>query len=144
MSNTPQNYKNHKRVDPGYHYFLAPVALITLIIAIVHLTRHPNFCAAWGVVLAIALIVMVLKIRTYPLKAQDRVIRMEERMRLAAMLPETQWAYVDQLSAKQLAALRFASDGELPALAERAWKEKLSPKQIKQAIQLWRPDTFRV
>jgi len=145
MSETkPQTYANHARFDPWFHFFLVPVLLITLIGTIVHLVRHPHFGSAWHVVLVLALIDLATLARVYALRVQDRVIRLEERMRLTGLLPESQRASIAQLSVKQLVALRFASDAELPALAERAWKENLTPKQIKLAIQVWRPDTFRV
>lgn len=145
MSETkPQTYANHARFDPWYHFFLAPIALIIFIASIVHLVRHPH---PWGlvhVVLAFALFILVFKLRTYPLKVQDRVIRLEERLRLATLLPEPLRSRINDLDIRQLIALRFASDAETPALVERALNEKLTQKQIKQAIQNWRADNFRV
>lgn len=140
----PQTYANHARFDPWYHFFLAPVFLLTLIGSIVHLVRHPHFCSVGLVVLAFALFVLVFKVRTYALKVQDRVIRLEERLRLATLLPEPLRGRIGELEIRQLIALRFASDAEIPALVERALNEKLTQKQIKQAIQNWRPDNFRV
>ncbi len=139
-----QNYANHMRLHPPVHYFVFPVFLVNIVVAIVHAVRHPGWLSGWLVVVSIALFMAVGFMRAYALKVQDRVIRLEERMRLTALLPPSQRASIAQLSVKQLVALRFASDAELPALAERAWKENLTPKQIKQAIQMWRPDTFRV
>ena|ERR1035437_6926992 len=145
MSETkPQTYANHARFDPCYHFFLAPISLIIFIASIVHLVRHPH---PWGlvhVVLAFALVVLVVKLRTYSLKVQDRVIRLEERLRLATLLPEPLQSRINELDIRQLIALRFASDAETPALVERALNEKLTQKQIKQSIQNWRPDNFRV
>jgi hypothetical protein len=145
MSETkPQTYANHARFDPWYHFFLAPIALIIFIASIVHLVRHPH---PWGlvhVVLAFALFILVFKLRTYPLKVQDRVIRLEERLRLATLLPEPLRSRINDLDIRQLIGLRFASDAETPALVERALNEKLTQKQIKQAIQNWRADNFRV
>lgn len=140
----PQTYANHARTDPWYHYFLVPVLLVTFGLAIAHLVRHPRLGSAWHVVLVFALIVLAMKIRTYALKVQDRVIRLEERLRLATLLPEPLRGRIDDLEIRQLIALRFASDAELPALVERTLNEKLTQKQIKQAIQNWRPDYFRV
>ncbi len=145
MSETkPQTYANHARFDPLYHFFLAPIALILVIASIVHLVRHPH---PWGlvhVVLAFALFILVFKVRTYSLKVQDRVIRLEERLRLATLLPEPLRSRINELDIRQLIALRFASDAEIPALVERTLNEKLTQKQIKQAIQNWRADNFRV
>jgi Family of unknown function (DUF6526) len=139
-----QTYANHARLDPWYHFFLAPIALIIFIASIVHLVRHPHVWGVVHVILAFALFMLVLKVRSYPLKVQDRVIRLEERLRLAALLPEPLRARINELDVRQLIALRFASDAEIPALVERTLNEKLTQKQIKQAIQNWRADNFRV
>ncbi len=145
MSETkPQTYANHARLDPWYHFFLAPIALIIVIASIVHLVRHPHLWGLLHVVLAFALFILVFKVRTYPLKVQDRVIRLEERLRLATLLPEPLRSRIGELDIRQLIALRFASDAEIPALVERTLNEKLTQKQIKQAIQNWRADNFRV
>jgi hypothetical protein len=145
MSETKvQTYANHGRFDPWYHFFLAPIALIIFIASIVHLVRHPHPWGLMHVVLAFALVVLVVKLRTYSLKVQDRVIRLEERLRLATLLPEPLRSRINELDIRQLIALRFASDAETPALVERALNEKLTQKQIKQAIQNWRADNFRV
>lgn len=140
----PQTYANHARFDPWFHYFLGPVLIVNFGWSIGHVVRYPRPVNGWLVVVAFALIVLAVKARTFALKAQDRVIRLEERMRLATLLPEPLRARIDELEIRQLIALRFASDAEIPALVERTLKEKLSSKQIKQAIQNWRPDYYRV
>jgi uncharacterized protein DUF6526 len=145
MSETkPQTYANHARFDPWFHFFLAPIVLIILIASIVHLVRHPHPWGVVHVVLAFALFMLVFKVRLYSLKVQDRVIRLEERLRLAALLPEPLRSRINELDIRQLIALRFASDAEIPGLVERTLNEKLTQKQIKQAVQSWRPDNFRV
>src|ERR1035437_7280865 len=126
----PQTYANHARFDPPFHYFVLPVLLITLIATVVHLVRHPHLGSAWAVVLMFALVLMAVKSRMVALKAQDRLIRLEERLRLATVLPEPLRARIGELEMRQLIALRFASDAETPALVERTLNEELTEKQI--------------
>jgi hypothetical protein len=140
----PQSFSNHTRFDPPFHFFVLPVFAITVIIAIVHLVRHPGLHSAWLVVFAVAATLAVLKARQYALKVQDRVIRLEERLRLAILLDKPLRARMGELSESQLVGLRFASDAELPALAARALSEKLSRVEIKKAVSQWRPDYWRV
>jgi len=144
MSAAPQNLANHVRYDPLFHFFLLPVFLISLIVSAAMLANQRDLHRFWLVVFVLALIVAVFKIRLYALKVQDRVIRLEERLRLAALLPEAERAQIPKLSEKQLVALRFASDEELPALAKRAWSENMEPAAIKKAIRNWRPDYWRM
>jgi hypothetical protein len=141
---TTQTYANHTRWDPIYHFFAAPVALINVLVAIWHLIKDPSLAAGWFVVLSLAFVVAVLKLRLYPLRAQDRLIRLEERLRLAQLLPAASRSRIGDLTEAQLVGLRFASDGELPALAEKALGGGMSQKEIKKAIGSWRADYFRV
>ncbi len=140
----PQNFSNHTRLDPPFHFFVLPAFAISVIIALVLLAMHPGLHSAWLLVFLLAAVVAVVKIRTYSLKLQDRVIRMEERLRLAILLEKPLRGRITELSESQLVALRFASDAELPTLAARAMSEKLSNKEIKKAISRWRPDYWRV
>jgi hypothetical protein len=141
---TPQSYASHARLDPPFHFFAIPVMAVTLILAIWNLIQHPSFAAAWAVVFMLALIVVSLKARIYALKAQDRVIRLEERLRFSMLLPEPLRARINELTEGQLIALRFASDGEVPSLVEKALAGNLPGADIKKAIVTWRPDNFRV
>jgi hypothetical protein len=140
----PQTIDNHMRLDPPYHMFVVPVAGISLLVAIWYLIQSPGFYSAWLVVVAAAAVVLVLKVRTYALKAQDRVIRLEERLRLASLLPQSLCSRIGELSERQLIALRFASDAELPGLAEKTLAGKLAGADIKKAIVTWRPDYWRI
>ncbi len=140
----PQSLSNHARFDPLFHFFVLPVFAITVIVAIVDLVRYPSLSAAWLVVLALAAATAVVKMRTYALKVQDRVIRLEERLRLAILLDKPLRARITELSESQLVGLRFASDAELPALTARTLSEKLSRAEIKKAVTQWRPDYWRV
>ena len=140
----PQTFRNHVRFDPAYHAFLVPVAGINVLAAIWNVFRNPSLAAAWFVVLAAAGAVLVLKLRLYPLKAQDRIIRLEEQLRLFQLLPQGLRGRCVELNEAQLIALRFAPDTEVPALVEKALGGSMSPRDIKQAIVSWRPDYFRV
>jgi len=145
MTETPtQNYGNHTRYDPPFHFFIVPVFALTVIVAVVHAIRWPDFHTAWAVLLSIAALMLVFKTRLYSLKVQDRVIRLEERHRLSNVLAEPLRSRIGELSESQLIALRFASDEELPALVSEALTRKLGPKEIKQSIKNWRGDFLRV
>ncbi len=143
-SNAPQNYSNHGRLDPWYHFFIAPVFLLNVIAAGVHAYRVHTVWAHWEIVVSVAALALVTLLRTYSLKVQDRVIRLEERLRLTRLADERLRSRIGELKERQLIALRFASDEEMPGLAEKALLENLSAKQIKQAIRVWRPDHWRV
>jgi uncharacterized protein DUF6526 len=145
MSNaSSQNLKNHGRLDPPYHFVLGLIVIANLIIAIVHVVRHFGFHSVWLLVLSLGLVIVFLKIRTYPLKVQDRVIRLEERLRLQALAPAEWHAQIYRLNEDQLIALRFAADDEVVGLAKMALEENLSRKQIKERIRNWRADNWRV
>jgi hypothetical protein len=140
----PQTFANHAKYDPAFHFFLIPVFALSVIAALVHLHWHPSLHAGAFLVISIAALIALFKIRIYALKVQDRVIRLEERQRLMLLLPESMRARIPELTESQLVALRFAPDPELPALAQRAIVDKLSNADIKKAIQNWRPDYFRI
>jgi hypothetical protein len=145
MSNSaPQSFKNHGRLDPLYHIFIFAVYLANLVYASFHLHRQPSLSSGWYLVLSIVAIVPILKIRAYPLKVQDRIIRLEERLRLQALAPAAWHAQIYRLTEDQLIGLRFAADDEVVALAEQALEKNLTRKQIKERIKSWRPDTWRV
>ena len=141
---TPQTLANHARFDPPFHFFLGPVSLITLIWMIVKLVQHPDVNHVALVVLTIAGVVAVFKIRLYALRAQDRIIRLEERLRLAKLLPEALRDRAAELTESQLVALRFASDEEVGALVEQTLANQWKRAEIKKAIRVWRPDYFRI
>ena len=140
----PQNLKNHARFDPPFHFVLLIVFLANLIISIVYVVRHPCFHSAWFVVLSVAAILALLKMRMYPMKVQDRVIRLEERLRLQALAPSEWHTQIYRLSEDQLIGLRFASDDEVVELAKQALEHNLTRMQIKERIKDWRGDYWRV
>jgi hypothetical protein len=138
-----QTAANHTALDTVTHFILLPIFFINFIVAIV-LAFHAQgdlWIHLWLVVVSFGLLVSVPKMRIYSLRVQDRVIRLEERLRILALAPEID---VDKLSTAQLIALRFASDAELPALAARTVVEGLEPKAIKGSIVTWRPDYNRI
>lgn len=141
---TPQTLANHVRFDPAFHYFIAPVFGISWIVSVIFVIRHPNFLHFWVVIFNTALLVAVTRFRQYALKVQDRVIRLEERLRLATLLPDSQRAQIPRLTERQLIALRFACDAEIPLLFEQTLSSNLAPADIKKAIKTWRPDYWRV
>jgi hypothetical protein len=145
MSKTsPQNLKNHTRLDPLFHIVLTLIVALNLIYSVVHLVRHFGVQSAWFVVLSVGAVIVFLKLRTYPVKVQDRVIRLEERLRLQALAPAEWHAQIYRLSEDQLIGLRFAGDDEVVALAKQALEENLNRKQIKERIRNWRADEWRV
>ena len=143
----PQSFKNHSRYDPQFHFVLLPLLLLNLIFAIyATIHRWPSFPHShlWWIVMSIVFLGMAGLSRGYALKNQDRIIRLEEQLRLADLLSEDQLGLIDTLTVDQYVGLRFASDAEVAALAQRAVAENLNRKQIKQSITNWRPDNHRV
>jgi hypothetical protein len=143
MSKT-QNLKNHGRLDPAFHLFTFGVYLLNLVYAGFHLYRQPSLSSGWYLVLSIVVIIPILKLRMYPLKVQDRLIRLEERLRLQALAPQEWHPQIYRLSEDQLIALRFAADDEVVELAKQALEHNLNRKQIKERIRNWRADDWRV
>jgi len=139
-----QTYANHVRWDPLFHFFVLPVFFLLAIAGAIHFVWRPGQHSGLMFIVAVALAIAVLKIRLYALRNQDRLIRLEERLRLASLLSEPLRSRIPEITVSQLVALRFASDAEVPRLVERALSEKLSQADIKKAIQTWRPDHLRV
>ena len=144
MAEKPQNLANHARIHPVFHLVLVPIFFANIIIALIVIVRSPGFFKAWNLVMSVALLMLLILVRTNPLRVQDRVIRLEERLRLANLLPDVLRARIAELSERQLIALRFASDKEIPALVHKTLTEHLKPAEIKQAIAEWRADTWRI
>jgi len=140
----PQTLANHAKFDPLFHFVIIPILLICFGFSIYFIFRRATAVHVWFAVLALAALLIALKTRIYSLKVQDRIIRLEERLRLSALLPEPQRARIGELSERQLIALRFAADEEVPSLVHRVLQEGLDPKAIKAAINKWRPDYWRV
>ncbi|WP_260734740.1 DUF6526 family protein [Tunturiibacter lichenicola] len=144
---TPQTLKNHARFNPLFHFAIIPLLFLNLVFSIyITIHRWPAYqhTHLWWIVMAIVFFLMAGDARGSALKTQNRIIRLEERLRLATLLPPDDRAHINELTTPQLIALRFASDAELPALAHTTLTQRLEPKAIKQAIVNWRPDNERV
>lgn len=140
-----QNYSNHRRLVPIYHYILAALLLVVLIGSIVNLVGSLGtenlYSASLILALSVAVLILGYLARTFPLKAQDRTIRVEENLRhfvLTGKLIEP------RITMRQVVGLRFAGDSEFVALAARAIADNMSEDDIKKAIQDWRADDERV
>jgi hypothetical protein len=141
-----QSYANHRQFVPAYHYILFPLLVLTLIGSAVNLYQsigdHQRlYSASLIFVMMIALLILSSLARIFPLRAQDRAIRAEENLRHYVL---TGKLLDPRLTVRQIIGLRFASDGEFPALAQRAVAENLSQNDIKKAVKNWRADTYRV
>ena len=141
----PQNFENHTRLVPLYHQFVFLVFVINLGWTIYRLVKD---AFSWGsivnVLVAMALLVLFFYVRFFVVTVQDRVIRLEMRLRLAGLLPADLRPRIPEFTVAQLVALRFASDAELSALARKVLDEKLNDrKAIKQLIKDWQADYLR-
>jgi hypothetical protein len=139
-----QNYRNHTRYHPVWH-FVVPILMLALlggsISNFIQADKDSQYSAALLILVSVILIPVYWYARAFPLRAQDRAIRAEEKLRHYLL---TGKPLSSQLRMGQIIALRFASDDELPELAKRAVEEKMSQKEIKQAIRHWRADYYRV
>ena len=140
----PQSLANHVKFDPPFHFFVLPVLLVNIFVVAYFYFRSPGLGGAWIVLVSAALLVFAGRTRSFVTHLQDRIIRLEERLRLSNMLQDPLRSRVNELTDSQLIGLRFASDAELPALVQRVLDEKLSRRDIKKAIVNWRPDHARV
>ncbi len=142
----PQNYSNHVRLIPVFHFFLMPLGLITLIAAVVHLfisvrSGGPMIPPILFVALSLMIALIIIFSRSFACKAQDRAIRAEENLRHYAL---TGKLLDPRLTMNQIIALRFASDEELVTLCEKAANDRLDPDTIKRSIHIWKADNHRV
>ena len=145
MANSePQTFANHARFVPGYHFLTFGLVLINIGWSIYRLVKLPSVDAAVMLGVAIALGFVFFYARTFPLTVQDRLIRLEERLRMADILPADLKPRIAHFTPAQLIALRFASDNELPTLARRVLDDGLADrKAIKRLITSWRADHLR-
>ena len=140
-----QTFANHTRWHPLYHFFVLPVLVLNIIWSIVRFVVNPGLESGWSVVLSLALALIMAWVRTNPLKAQDRTIRLEEKIRYRELLPPDLARQAETLGIARIIALRFAADDELEDLVRATLAGKLNkPSEIKRAIKHWRPDLFRI
>ncbi len=145
MNEPIQSYESHRRWVPAFHFFVLPVLLANVFVTGFRFVSDPRGPTGWSVLVAVALFLGVFLLRGMPLRAQDRVIRLEERARLGGLLPNDLRARVDELTPAQFIALRFAPDDEVAELTRRTLDGELkTPADIKRAIRNWRADTLRV
>ena len=144
MAEAVQSYKKHTRLLPGFHFFVIPVLLVNLLNEIRHVWQNPTQHFAFQVVVAAALLMTAFLSRIQALTVQDRVIRLEMRLRLRGLLPPDLQPSIDRLTPRQLVALRFASDAELANLVRDILAGKLTTsKDIKVQIKDWQGDWLR-
>ena len=149
-----QNFSNHTKLVPMFHFFVLPILILNLIHSVLWLFRsitnsavgvHAIGPAILSVLIAMALLALAFSARLMALGVQDRVIRLEERMRYEKLLPSDLQPRIGEFTIAQLVSLRFASDAELPALARKVLDGKINDrKAIKQMVQNWRADYQRV
>lgn len=128
-----------------FHFFVLPILLGNVAVEIARLNKYQTLYHVWVALVAVALFLFAFAARGMALRAQDRIIRFEERQRLSSLLPAEHHAKIDNLTPGQLVALRFAPDEEAPGLAQRTMSGELkTPNDIKKAVKNWRGDYHRV
>ncbi len=144
MAERQQSFENHGRLVPIYHYVAAPILLVNLVWAMWGL-REPSFSALLDVAVAVALLIVFVCARVFALRAQDRVIRLEMRLRMRELLPEDLQGRIDEFTPQQMVGLRFAGDAELPDLARKVLDENITAATpIKKLVTDWQGDYHRV
>jgi len=144
MASQVQTYKNHTRFLPAFHFFVLPVLALNALNAIRHVWVAPNATTVWTLIVAAALLMLGLLSRIMAVTVQDRVIRLEMRIRLQQSLPADLRGRIDELTPRQLVALRFASDAELPELVREVLAGKLATsRDIKLRVKNWQGDWLR-
>jgi hypothetical protein len=145
MADQTQELSTHRRWIPAWHFFTVPVLVGNVVVMVARFARFPTVANGWAFLVALALLIGIVLSRNMPLRAQDRIIRLEERIRLQRVLPADLRGRIDDLTIDQLIGLRFAPDDEVPELARRALSGDLKTRaDVKRAIKSWRADHMRV
>jgi hypothetical protein len=143
-SEASQTLKNHAKIVPLYHGVALPILAVNAVMAAQRALMGPSLETVMAALVGVALVIVLLYARAFTLTVQDRVIRLEMRLRLRELLPPDLAGRISEFTPGQLVALRFASDRELPALARRVLDEGLQDrKAIKQLVQEWQADHLR-
>jgi hypothetical protein len=144
QSAAEQTFQTHRRWLASWHFFAFPVLAINVIVAAVALFKNPGLASGWWLAVSLALAATVFTARTMAITVQDRLIRLEERLRLRAILAGREQD-IEKLTVDQLVGLRFAADGEVAEQVDRVLAGELTGREdIKKAVSAWRPDTLRV
>jgi hypothetical protein len=145
MAAATQDYKSHRRYDPLWHFSGIMIVAFGFIGSVVHAVRHPEFYWNWFfAVYAFGILLVVGRARNHTLSVQNRVIRLEMRLKLKELLPPPLAARIGELTVSQLIGLRFASDAELPALVERCLNGQLANGEaVKKEVKNWQADWLR-
>jgi hypothetical protein len=139
-----QSFQNHTRLVPTFHFVVFGIFAVNLIYQVYSAIRYPSFAALMTALMAVAFVLLFFHARLFALAVQDRVIRLEERLRMERLLPAELKPRIGEFTVSQLVALRFASDAELPELARKVLDEKIAErKAIKGLVKTWRPDFLR-
>ncbi|HEY4708720.1 MAG TPA: DUF6526 family protein [Candidatus Acidoferrales bacterium] len=139
-----QNVKNHSKFVPAFHFFVVPIFLVNIVWSIERLVHSFSEGTVVSLLVALALLVLAFSARIMALTVQDRVIRLEMRMRMQQVLPADLRPRIGEFTVGQLVSLRFASDAELPDLSRKVLQENLTDrKAIKQLVRDWQPDFLR-
>jgi len=143
MSQT-QNFENHTKLVPAFHFVVLPVFLLNLVWSVGRVIQNLSFGTVVSLLVSVALLLLAFTARIFALTVQDRVIRLEMRLRMQQVLPAELRTRIPEFTVSQLVSLRFASDSELPGLAQKVLDEKLTDrKAIKKMIHNWQPDLLR-
>jgi hypothetical protein len=139
-----QNFENHVRLVPAFHFFILPVFLLNVFWSIYRVIQSFSIESARSLLLALAFLLLALYGRMFTLTVQDRLIRLEMRLRLQQLLPQELRPRIFDFTIDQLVALRFASDVELPTLCRKVLDEQIADRKvIKKMVQNWQPDFLR-
>lgn len=141
----PQTYQTHRRFVPAYHFVTSGILLLNFIWSVVVIFRHFSASAVMNAFTAVALLLLFAYTRAFATGNQDRIIRLEMRLRLERLLPPDLKGRIGEITPRQLVGLRFASDAELPGLARQVLGDKsLTGEQIKKLVKTWEGDYLRV